>query len=206
MLFRRIVLHRNSVFERHAVQQCFNLVGAADLAPAFLRFLDQLEVQSQEGRTRHAVARTRGPVSHGGEGRLDRIGLVQMLPVLGREVVKRQQAVTVLDQFFHRLRVLGLVRLHKLSEGYVSVGSRGRHTDRLQARLGFGLLRSRQRISSHYPSCGTSKRCATVAGNTSSRAAQKPIAPSPAASRGPACKPRAFRSSNSSHHDSFDFL
>ena len=41
-----------------------------------------------------------------------------------------------------------------------------------------------------------------VGRNTSSRAAQKPIAPSPAASRDPNCKPRCLRSSRSSANHS----
>lgn len=63
---------------------------------------------------------------HRGERRFDRIGRAPMLPVLGWEIIKRQQAVTILDQLLDRLGVLGLVSFHELHESLVCFGARGK--------------------------------------------------------------------------------
>jgi hypothetical protein len=92
-----IALHRFAVPEGNALQQQLDLFRAVDAAPGFLGFLDQLECQIEEGWSRHAVARTSSPVAHGRERRLNRIRRAQMLPVLGREVVKGQRREARLD-------------------------------------------------------------------------------------------------------------
>jgi hypothetical protein len=106
-LIRSIVLHRFAVFEGNALQQQLDLFGAVDAAPGFLGFLDQLECQIQEGGSRCAVARTRSTVAYRRKRRLDCIGRSQMLPVLGREIIEREQNFSVLLQRVRRLRILG---------------------------------------------------------------------------------------------------
>jgi hypothetical protein len=74
LLFRRIVFRLYAILEQHAGQQCFNLVGAANSAPRFFCFLDQLECEPKERRARHAIACACGAVTHRGKRRFNRIG------------------------------------------------------------------------------------------------------------------------------------
>ena len=53
----------------------------------------------------------------GGEHALDRVGRPQVVPVLGREVVERQQRVPVLGQAGDRLLVLGPILLGERRDG-----------------------------------------------------------------------------------------
>ena len=109
LLFRRIALRLYSILERHSAQQKADLVGAANFVPGLFRFFNQLESQPKERRTRHAITRACGAMAHRREGRFDRIGRAQMLPVLGRKIVKRSQAVAVFLQLLYSLGILGLV-------------------------------------------------------------------------------------------------
>ena len=59
LLFRRIVLRLYAILERHASQQCFNLVGAANSAPRFFCFLDQFECEPKERGGRDTQLRVR---------------------------------------------------------------------------------------------------------------------------------------------------
>lgn len=107
MLNRQIVLHRFTVFEGNPLQQQFDFVCAAYFAPAFFGLLDQFERQPEECRARYAIAGAAGSVAHRGERRFDRVRRADVLPVLRREIVKRQQAVPVFFDFLHCLRILG---------------------------------------------------------------------------------------------------
>jgi hypothetical protein len=69
-----------------------------------------------------------------------------MLPVLGGEVVKGQQAVPILLQRFCRLRIFRRIDRHETIERGVCLGARGGHPDRLHVGLCACLLRLRQRI------------------------------------------------------------
>jgi hypothetical protein len=56
-------LDRFAVLEGNAFQQQRDLFGAVDVQPCFLGYHDQLGCQTQEGWSRHAVARARSTVS-----------------------------------------------------------------------------------------------------------------------------------------------
>ena len=81
-------MHRFAVLEGNALQQQLDLFGAVDTAPGFLGFLNQLECKTEEGRSRHAVARARRTVAYRRERRFNRVGGTQVLPVLRGEVVE----------------------------------------------------------------------------------------------------------------------
>jgi hypothetical protein len=69
-----------------------------------------------------------------------------MLPVLGREVIERQQAIPVLRELLHGFRILCLVRCDECFERCQGIGTSGGHEDVLHGRLRSGLLRRWQRI------------------------------------------------------------
>jgi hypothetical protein len=75
-----------------------------------------------------------------------------MLPVLGREFVKREQGLAVLLQRLGRLRISGRIDRHETIERGVRVGAGRRHPDRLHGGLRACLLRLGQRIHdvSHF--------------------------------------------------------
>src|SRR6266480_6744189 len=74
---------------------------------------------------------------HRGECAFNGVGGPQVLPMLSREVVKRQQRLAVLRQATHRLVVLDGVGLDKGVESGVGVVLRLGHPDVLQSALGF---------------------------------------------------------------------
>src|SRR5215471_18359125 len=76
---------------------------------------------------------------HGGECAFNGVGGPQVLPMLSREVVKRQQRLAVLRQATHRLVVLDGVGLDKGVESGVGVVLRLGHPDVLQSPLGLRL-------------------------------------------------------------------
>src|SRR5665213_3993451 len=67
-----------------------------------------------------------------------------MDPMLGREVVERQQRFTVSDQTLGRLRIFGAVGLQEGVEGAMRRSARLGHPDCLDRTLGFALYRTRQ--------------------------------------------------------------
>ena len=73
---------------------------------------------------------------HGGECAFNGVGGPQVLPMLSREVVKRQQRLAVLRQATHRLVVLDGVGFDKGVESGVGVVLRLGHPDVLQSALG----------------------------------------------------------------------
>src|SRR5580704_4964279 len=66
---------------------------------------------------------------HGGECAFNGVGGPQVLPMLSREVVERQQRLAVLRQATHRLVVFDGVSLDKGVEGGVGVDLRLGHPD-----------------------------------------------------------------------------
>ena len=92
------------VGEFHTLNDLWQLVVAVEPAPAFLRAVDQLEDHGERGPVREAALRADRAVAHGGEGAFDGVRRAQVFPVLGREVVERQQRVAILAQAFGGLR------------------------------------------------------------------------------------------------------
>src|SRR6266571_3348079 len=84
-------------------------VGRVDRPPPLLGGLDELERHGQAGGLRARAFRHLRPVTDGGERRLDRGGGAQVHPVLGGEVVERQQLVDVVGDLGDGLAELGAV-------------------------------------------------------------------------------------------------
>ena len=85
------------------------------MALAFMTDLQAAATPSQN--------RERSVVSHGREGRFDRVGGAHANPVLRREVGARQQPITIHGEFLRRLRVCCPVGVHKGINGTVCIGT-----------------------------------------------------------------------------------
>jgi len=72
-------------------------VRRVERPPALFSGFDELEGHGEAGCPRPGSLGDVGPQSHGGEGRLDRIGGLEVDPVLGREVVERMTIMTTTD-------------------------------------------------------------------------------------------------------------
>ena len=77
-----------------------------ELTPVPLGLLRQLEHHHQRRRSGAAAFRLTGPMPHCRKGRFDRIRRPQMHPVLGREIIEREQHNFVFSQALGRLRIL----------------------------------------------------------------------------------------------------
>ena len=73
--------------------------------------LHQFEGHRQAGHAAAGAFGFAGPQSHRRERAFDRVAGAKMLPVLGGEVVERQQFILILQQAFDRLGILGLEAL-----------------------------------------------------------------------------------------------
>src|SRR5690349_24770943 len=82
---------------------------AVEAAPTLLGRLRKLEDHGKCRSVRQAPLRAYGSMPHGGEGAFNGVAGPQVLPMLGREVVERQQGLAVLRQAVHRLVVLDRV-------------------------------------------------------------------------------------------------
>lgn len=135
---------------------------------------------------------TRFAQPEGGEGRFDRVGGPQVLPVLGREVEETEQAVLVARQRLDSLGVLGAVLLDEALDLRLGVlAAVGAH-DLVQRPLGLRLQPLRQLVEHVFSRC-TQQRCSLVSGHTSRTVRQRPRAPSSMARIGTR-SPRRFRS------------
>src|SRR5450759_2319249 len=93
---------------RAGTDQC-DQVRRVHGSPAGLRGLDELERHRDPGGSGTGSPRDPAPKPDGGEGRLDRVGGTQVDPVLGGEVVEREQHVEVLGDLGDRPGPLGSV-------------------------------------------------------------------------------------------------
>src|SRR5436190_13787069 len=90
------------VVECHTENEFWQLVVAIETAPTFLRGLEQFEDHGERRPVGQATLRSDGAMAHGSEGAFNGIGRSQVFPVLGREVVERQQRVSILAQAVRR--------------------------------------------------------------------------------------------------------
>src|SRR6266536_3405072 len=95
-------------------------LGCVDRAPPSLGGLDEFERHGQAGGLRAGAFGDLGPVTDGGEGRLDRVGGAQMDPVLGGEVVEREQLVEIVGDLGDGLAEL--VAVGQLERGHGAAG------------------------------------------------------------------------------------
>ena len=83
-------------------------------------------------------------MTDGREGRFDHVRRPQMHPVLGREVVEREQCFPVFGKALGGLRIFRLVGQQEGVESVLRLAAGLGHPDRLQAAFGFALHRTRQ--------------------------------------------------------------
>lgn len=94
-----------------------NEMGRVHSRPPGLGGLNELEDHGQCGSPGSCAFGDLGPQSHGGEGRLDRVGGPQVDPVLGGEVEERQQLVLVICDPLDDLGVLSPVSPLEVTDG-----------------------------------------------------------------------------------------
>src|SRR5688500_8281032 len=80
-----------------------------ETAPALLGSLRQLEDHGERGLVGEAALRPGGSMPDGGKRALDWIGGAQVLPMLGGEVIEREQRIAILDEAFDGLFVFEAV-------------------------------------------------------------------------------------------------
>ena len=173
-----------------------------DCAPVGLRGLDELERHREAGGLGTGAPGELGAVTNRREGRLDRICGAQMYPVLGGEVVERQEFVEIVGDFGDRFAELGAVGQFECRDsaaGMLAVLS--------VADLGESSLGARMRrfgsADKTLPILWNQQRCVRVVGKTSRSTDQNPNAPSPTARIG-ARIPRRAPSRSRSAHDPVD--
>ena len=176
-------------------------MGCVDGAPAGLGGLDQLERHRDAGGPGAGALGDPLAQPDGGEGRLDRVRGAQVDPVLGGEVVERQQHVEVVGDLRDGLGPLGAVARPRTPSPPPRRGPcprRCRSPPAPPSRRGAPTSAARR---GRCRSCATSTAARAVSGNTSRSAFQNPSAPSPTASTG-ARIPRRLQSRSRSAHDS----
>ena len=87
----------DSVGELYTEDDFRQLVVAIEATPAFLGGLGELEDHGERGVVRETSLGAHRAVADCRERAFDDVGGAQMLPMLGGEVVERQQCVAILD-------------------------------------------------------------------------------------------------------------
>src|SRR5215207_3317770 len=128
---------------------------------------------------------------------LNGIAGAQMIPVLGRQIVEGQQRCLVFDQAFARLGIAGGILLGKHGDGLLGGRPVGREINLTQVRL-HPRLHGFWHLVEHVGRLVNPAALMFCSGKTSSRAVQKPSAPSPTASSGAMVSPWRFTSTRSS--------
>lgn len=105
--------------------------------------MDQLEYHDHPRFMRQASLSACRTMTHGCEGALDGIAGADVLPMLGREIVERQQRLAILGQAISGFIVFGLVLGKKAIEGFLGLVAAFGHPCFLEIRLRFGLNRFR---------------------------------------------------------------
>ena len=170
-----------AILEFHSLNHLGQQLVATEAPPLFLRSLHQLPGHRQ---SRHAIATVlglRGPQTHRGKYRFDRVRRPDVLPVRRRKIVERQQRFLVFHQALHGLR-LGLEALQRCRRPCRHPPRVSTHPNLEQRRLDLRLHRFRHLVQP-FPSCAPSNAVEPW-GHFLAMAFQKPRAPSPIASFG----------------------
>ena len=117
-----------------------------DRPPASLGGVDQFERHGQAGRSRSRALGDLGPQADRGEGGLDRVGGLEMGPVLGGEVEERQQHLGLVDDLGHRLGPLRTEGVRERRDRRLGMGPVFGVADLRQRPAGCGLGRLGQRV------------------------------------------------------------
>jgi hypothetical protein len=136
----------DSVGEPYTEDELRQLVVAIEAPPAPLGGLGEFEDHGERGLVGETSLGAHRAVADSRERAFDDVGRSQMLPVLGGEVVEREQRLTILGQAFDGLVVFdapgfdeGVERGERI---FLGLG----HPDFLERPLGFRVLALRQLV------------------------------------------------------------
>ena len=118
-----IYLYRAPIDFRKQANGLAQRLIAAQASPFLLRALTELEHPMQHAVTAQITLRALRSVANGAEGRFDRVGRAQALPVHGREIVEGQELVMISLQLAGRLWVFRLIRVNEQREGFLRCSS-----------------------------------------------------------------------------------
>ena len=110
-----------SCLELHSLDDLSEPAEPAQPSPAGFRALAELEHHGEHGVAAQAAPGRPGPVADRGQGRLDRVGGANALPVLGREVEEVHQLLAIPDQLHRGLGILLLVAGQETVEGPANI-------------------------------------------------------------------------------------
>ena len=102
-----------AVDKRHSCGNELHQVRSVESSPAALGLLRQFENHRQVGLATAAALRFVRPMLHRRKHALNRIRRFQTLPMLGREIVKRQKHILILQQTVDGLRIFRTKRRFK---------------------------------------------------------------------------------------------
>ena len=129
-----------SIDEFHVGNHVRKPMEPSQSAPSRLRAHGKLIHQAQPAFRAHAVPGLLGAKANGRERRLDRIGRAQMLPMLGRKVVERQQLVAILEQALDRLGIFRVIGRDEPIEDLQRMLASARLPNLVQHRLRVGFF------------------------------------------------------------------
>src|SRR5260370_31177423 len=104
--------------EGDSFKQRGDLVWRADAPPRLLGRLDQLECQTEKGRSRNTIARARRAMPDGRKRRFNGVCGPQVLPVLRRKVVEGQQFIAIVCELPGGLRIFGRINVDETHEAH----------------------------------------------------------------------------------------
>ena len=119
----RPVVGFDAVGELDPFDELWQLVLPVEPAPGRLRGLDQLEHHDDGGVVGQAAFAAGGTMADGGECALDGVAGADVLPMLGREIVERQQRLAILGQARGCLVVFRMVFGEEAVEGFFGIGT-----------------------------------------------------------------------------------
>src|SRR5262245_39398259 len=107
----------DSVGELHSKDNFRQQVVTVETAPALFGGLGELEDHGQRGLVREAALGAHGAMTNRRECAFNNVRRAQMLPVLGREIVKSQQRLAILREAFDSLLIFDAPGLDEGIEG-----------------------------------------------------------------------------------------
>ena len=138
----------DSVGELYPEDNFRQLAVAIEPTPTFLGGLGEFEDHGERGPVRETSFGAHRAVADCRERAFDDVGRAQMLPVLGGEVVERQQCVSILDQALDRLIVFdvpafdeGVERREGILFGLGSIDDPAKNAS-LKLRTSFSVINS----------------------------------------------------------------
>ena len=126
----------DSINEWNSSDDVGQVFGTVQQSPSLRSRFHELIDHRQAGSAGAVALGLAVPQPHGGERALDGVGGPQVNPVLGREVVERQEHVAIFLQAFDRFGVLGTIRFQEGVEGLLGLHLLLGHPDLMELLLG----------------------------------------------------------------------